>query len=70
MGDDAMRMYEMQVCRDVVVDMGKARWESLRPLVPATAPPYRYDRRIDAEGMLERLYSHLPLCCRRVVQVH
>jgi hypothetical protein len=44
-------------------------WESLRPLVPDGAPPYRYEDKEDAQRTLDALLPSTPTECKRVVFV-
>lgn len=51
--------------RKMVAEGGQ--WQTLHVAIPPTADPYRYDRRDDAEAMLDRMYPDMPRERKRVV---
>lgn len=57
-------MWEMQVQNEDTLE-----WYALRPSEPKGAPPYRYDKKQDAEEMLKKLYPYLHPSYTRVVRV-
>ena len=60
------RMWEMQILIDgewVAIGL------TLFNVPDLYLPPYRYDKKADAEAMLQRLYPKLPPDCKRVVRV-
>ena len=53
-------MWEMQIQANGI-------WVSLKPLMPALAPAYRYNFKVDAEKMLDSLFPKLPKEYKRVI---
>ena len=64
--DGSVANYNSKLMRMVVSD---GEWLSLRPAVPETAPPFRYEDRCDAHLALEKLFPDLEPEQRRVVKV-